>query len=67
MRDDIIFYSSSGVIFVIYFKIYRYLWLTFIPENTMTEVLAVCLIIVVLIPLTLISAHKLISTIKSDS
>ncbi len=67
MKTKIIFCFIAGILFVIYFKIYKYLWLEFVPDNTMTEVLAAFLIIIIIMPLALISTHKLIGFIKNNN
>lgn len=64
MKKRIVFGILSGIIFMFYFNIYRYLWYALIPRNTVTEWIALLVILLVLIPLTVISTQKIIDIIR---
>lgn len=65
MKNNIIFWVITIVFFRFYFFILRWIWNSWIPFNITTDILALFILVVVLIPLSAISAEKTIKIIKS--
>ncbi len=65
MKNRLILIFLSILFFVIYFKVLQFLYNAFVPFNTLTDIIAFFIIIVVIIPASVISATKIIRVIKT--
>ena len=63
MKKNIIYGILAIFFFIVYFKILGFIWL-WVPRNPFTDVLSMFIVLIILVPLSAISAHKLFATIK---
>ena len=63
---NIIYWSFCIVFFFIYFQIFKLIW-NMMPFNIITDIISIFIIVVIIIPLSAISAHKLLNYIKERS
>lgn len=64
MKKNIIYWGICIAFFKAYFDILRFIWNSFVPLSTMTDVIAFFILVCLNIPLSLISTEKVIETIK---
>lgn len=64
MGEKLVFFFLTAVFFVIYYKILIYIYDNFVPYNALTTVLSFFIIIIIILPLAVFSADKIIKVIK---
>lgn len=64
MKKNVIFGVITIVFFVFYFFILRWIWNLWIPFNITTDILSLFILMVVVVPISFISAEKTIKAIK---
>lgn len=58
--EKLVFFFISIVLFVIYFLILKSAYNAFVPFNTTTDILAIFIVVIVIVPASIISANKVI-------
>lgn len=61
---DIIYWIICIIFFALYFHILKFIWNTFIPFNTITDLVSLFIMIFVNIPLSVVSTEKIFTVIK---
>jgi len=65
--EKLVFFFLSIVYFVIFFTLLKYVYNTFVPFNSLTDILAVFFTIIVIIPASVFSANnKTIDVVRTS-
>lgn len=64
IKNKIIYIAMNVIIFIIYLFILKLIWNSFIPFNTVTDIIAVFIILIIIFPLTLITTEFVYKKIK---
>jgi len=59
MKRNLVYLGICIMFFILYFKILGFIWNKFIPFNTMTDIIALFIIIAVIIPLSVFCTEKI--------
>nr|WP_312578031.1 hypothetical protein [Sedimentibacter sp.] len=66
MKKTIVYWGACIIFFIINFKILRFIYDKFVPFNTITDIIAIFIIIFVNIPLSVICTEKVFSIIREE-
>lgn len=59
MKRNLVYLGICIMFFILYFKILGFVWNKFVPFNTMTDIIALFIIISVIIPLSVFCTEKI--------
>ena len=64
--QKLVSFFLSVVFFVIYFLVLRYIYNAFVPFNTLTDILSILIVLIVIIPVSVLTAEKTIEMIRTS-